>query len=90
MDKMDPPIRAFFLFIGAILWLGIWLSGFDRVHWVLYLPRHLFCFFGHYRNLPRHAVIHRVVQGRAESGLINAQREHDGYRFAQRHPVVVE
>lgn len=44
MDKMDPPIRAFFLFIGAILWLGIWLSGFDRVHWVLYLPATFFVF----------------------------------------------
>lgn len=42
MDKMEPSMKAFFLFVGLILWLGIWLTGFERVHWLLYLPATFF------------------------------------------------
>jgi hypothetical protein len=42
MDKMDPATKAFFLFIGLILWAGIWLTGLDTVHWILYLPATFF------------------------------------------------
>ena len=31
-------IRVQFLFISIIIFLGIWLTGFDKVHWLLYLP----------------------------------------------------
>lgn len=44
MDKMDSAMKAFFLFAGSVLWLGIWLTGFDVVHWVLYLPAIFFLF----------------------------------------------
>lgn len=30
--------RVFLLFVAAVIWLGIWLTGFSTVHWVLYLP----------------------------------------------------
>ena len=36
--KILLPLRMFFLFMAAVIWLGIWLTGFDQVHWVLYLP----------------------------------------------------
>ncbi len=44
MDKMGSAMKAFFLFVGAILWLGIWLTGFDVVNWILYLPAIFFIF----------------------------------------------
>lgn len=31
-------IRMLFLMMAAFILLGIWLTGFSVVHWVLYLP----------------------------------------------------
>ncbi|VAW50723.1 hypothetical protein MNBD_GAMMA05-2651 [hydrothermal vent metagenome] len=42
VDKMDKAMKAFFLFVGLMMWAGIWLSGFDTVHWLLYLPAAFF------------------------------------------------
>ncbi len=42
MDKMDISTKAFFLFMGLILWSGIWLTGFKIVHWLLFLPATFF------------------------------------------------
>lgn len=44
MDKMDLSARAFFLFFGLFLWLGIALTGFEQAHWILYLPASFFVF----------------------------------------------
>jgi len=44
MDKMDVSTKAFFLFVGLLLWLGIWLTGLEVVHWILYLPATFFLF----------------------------------------------
>ena len=30
--------RMVYLSFAAILLLGVWLSGFERVHWLLYVP----------------------------------------------------
>ena len=38
MDKMEVSMRAFFLFVGLLLWAGIWLTDFEIIHWLLYLP----------------------------------------------------
>lgn len=37
-------LRCFFGFAAAILWTGLYLTGFDAVHWLLYLPASLFAF----------------------------------------------
>jgi len=42
MDRMDASMKAFFLFVGLLLWVGIWLTGFQQVHWILYLPATFF------------------------------------------------
>ncbi len=42
MDKMTASLKAFFLFVGIVLWSGIWLTGFDLVHWLLYTPATFF------------------------------------------------
>lgn len=26
------------LSIAGVIWTGIWLTGFDKVHWILYVP----------------------------------------------------
>jgi hypothetical protein len=31
-------IRMLFLMLAALILLGIWLTGFSVVHWVLYIP----------------------------------------------------
>ena len=42
--KISSAMRFFFLVTGSIVWLGIWLTGFDKAHWVLYLPAVFFYF----------------------------------------------
>jgi len=41
---IGKPMRFFFLIAGAILWAGIWLTGFATVHWLLYIPAVFFIF----------------------------------------------
>lgn len=36
--KADNSVRFFLLVVSGMLWLGIWLTGFGLVHWVLYVP----------------------------------------------------
>lgn len=46
-DFLIPgSMRFFLLVISALLWLGIYLTGFGTVHWVLYLPAIFFVFAG--------------------------------------------
>lgn len=42
--RISSAMRFFFLFSGSVVWLGIWLTGFDKVHWLLYLPGVFFYF----------------------------------------------
>jgi hypothetical protein len=35
---MSPRLRVFFTVISVFILIGIWLSGFDQVHWFIYLP----------------------------------------------------
>ena len=39
-------LRMQFLSIAAVVLVGIWLTGFDRVHWFLYVPVAVFTFAG--------------------------------------------
>ena len=39
-------LRAFLLFGGAALWLGIWHTGFSVASFILYIPAVLFVFAG--------------------------------------------
>ena len=36
--KASKPMRVWFAFFGAVIWVGIYLTGFSNVHWLLYLP----------------------------------------------------
>jgi len=35
---MSSSLRAQFISIALIVFIGIWLTGFDKVHWFLYVP----------------------------------------------------
>ncbi|MGB1110676.1 MAG: hypothetical protein ACPG4N_09985 [Gammaproteobacteria bacterium] len=42
--KISKSMRLFFTVSGTVIWLGIWLSGFSTVHWLLYIPAVFFAF----------------------------------------------
>lgn len=42
--KAPPAIRFFFLGSSCVIWLGIYLTGFSNVHWLLYVPPSFFVF----------------------------------------------
>ena len=39
-------LRMQFLSIAAVVLIGIWLTGFSRAHWFLYVPVVMFAFAG--------------------------------------------
>jgi len=41
---ISNAMRFFFLGAGLIVWAGIWLTGFEMVHWLLYFPAVFFIF----------------------------------------------
>jgi len=42
----STALRATFILIGLIISLGIWLTGIDVVHWLLFLPAAFLIFAG--------------------------------------------
>jgi hypothetical protein len=38
IQKVGAPIRFFLFFISAVLWAGIWHTGFAVASWILYIP----------------------------------------------------
>ena len=39
-------IRMLFIFMAAFISLGIWLTGYNQVHWLLYIPPAALLFAG--------------------------------------------
>jgi hypothetical protein len=35
---MSSALRVQFISVALIIFIGIWLTGFDKVHWFLYVP----------------------------------------------------
>ena len=42
MTKAGPPMRIFLMNSAIIMLIGIWLSGFEKVHWFIYFIPGLF------------------------------------------------
>jgi hypothetical protein len=42
--KISTSMRFFFLVASTWLWLGIWLTGFTTIHWIIYIPAVFFLF----------------------------------------------
>lgn len=36
--KASTPMRIWFAFFAAVIWIGIYLTGFSNIHWLLYIP----------------------------------------------------
>ena len=43
---MSSALRAQFLSVALIVFIGIWLTGGEKVHWFLYVPVIAFAFAG--------------------------------------------
>ena len=59
-NKISSAMRFFFFVIGSVLLLGIWLTGFNTAHWLLYVPAVFFYF----------AAISGICPGLAFSGML--------------------
>lgn len=60
MYKASAAVRFFLLVLGSILWLGIWLTGFDTVHWLLYVPA-VFLYFAAVTGICPGLIISRML-----------------------------
>ena len=38
MQKASKQMRIWFAVFGILIWLGIYLTGFSIIHWLLYIP----------------------------------------------------
>jgi uncharacterized membrane protein YcfT len=38
MQRASTETKVWFALIGILIWLGIYLTGFSNVHWLLYIP----------------------------------------------------
>ena len=38
--------RALFLVVATLLWIGIYLTGFETAHWIFYFPAVFLAFAG--------------------------------------------
>lgn len=34
----SKAMRVWFAFFAIVIWLGIYLTGFSNIHWLLYIP----------------------------------------------------
>jgi len=59
-NKISAAMRFFFLVIGSVMLLGIWLTGFNTAHWLLYVPVVFFYF----------AAVTGICPGLAFSGML--------------------
>ena len=53
-------IRMTFILVAALIVIGIWLSGFQNVHWFLYLPPAALLFAGITGLCPSFAIFKKL------------------------------
>ena len=53
-------MRMVFLTLAALILLGIWLTGVNTVHWVLYLPVAALAFAGITGICPGYLLFHKI------------------------------
>ena len=54
--QADAALRGFLIFASLVVWLGIWLTGFGAVHWILYVPATFFLLAGITGYCPGHII----------------------------------
>jgi len=63
MQTVDKATRLFFLVFSAIIWLGIYLTGFNTVHWFMYLPA-VFSLFAAVTGICPGMIISKKIAGK--------------------------
>lgn len=46
IQKIGAPLRVFFLVSSTVSWIGLWLTGFNNAHWLLYIAPTAFLIAG--------------------------------------------
>jgi len=64
---INSSMRLFVFLIGSFIWVGIWLTGFDKVHWFLYAPP-IFFYFAAITGICPGLIISRLILGDKPQG----------------------
>ena len=64
---IGSSMRLFVFFIGSVIWVGIWLTGFDKVHWLLYAPP-VFFYIAAITGICPGLIISRLIMGDKSPG----------------------
>ncbi len=59
---INRSMRLFVFLVGSVIWLGIWLTGFTTVHWLLYFPP-IFFYFAAITGICPGMIISRLILG---------------------------
>ncbi len=66
LQNANTTMRLLFLTLAVVIWIGIWLSGYNTVHWILYLPAALLTFAAATGICPGLHVVGKIA-GKVES-----------------------
>ncbi|VAX01330.1 hypothetical protein MNBD_GAMMA22-3137 [hydrothermal vent metagenome] len=61
-NKISKALRLFFLIIAITIALGIYLTGYTTVHWVLYLPL-VFMLFASITGICPGIIVSKMIVG---------------------------
>lgn len=64
---INSSMRLFVFLVGSLIWVGIWLTGFDKVHWLLYAPP-IFFYFAAITGICPGIIISRLILGDKPQG----------------------
>jgi len=67
--KASKSMRAWFAFYGAVIWLGLYLTGFSSVHWLLYVPASGIAFAAITGICPSQIVIFKLFDSKQKTPL---------------------
>ena len=59
---INKSMRLFTFVTATIIWIGIWLTGFDKVHWLLFIPPSFF-YFAAITGICPGLIISRLIMG---------------------------
>ena len=63
--KAPQSMRAWYVLVAAILWTGIYLTGFSDVSWLLYVPAAGFVFAAITGICPSQLAIFKMFESKA-------------------------
>ena len=59
---VGKSMRLFLFVTGSVIWLGIWLTGFSNVHWLLFVPG-VFFYFAAVTGICPGIILSRLMTG---------------------------